>query len=61
MLSSVTIAASGSMRTKMARQPKLSMTAPATIGPIAGAQAMTMPDIPMAMPRFSRGNKSIGT
>ena len=37
------------------------MTRPATLGPIAGAKAMTMPKMPIAEPRRSTGKVSIRT
>jgi hypothetical protein len=37
------------------------MTKPATVGPIAGAKAITRPKIPMADPRRSTGNTSMST
>ena len=43
------------------RQPNESITRPATLGPMAGANAMTMPKMPMAEPRRSGGNVSMST
>ena len=37
------------------------MMAPPTTGPIAGPADITMPAMPMAVPRFSTGNTSMGT
>ena len=34
---------------------------PASTGPAAGAQLITMPAMPMAVPRFSGGKMSMGT
>ena len=49
------------MDQNMARQPMASMIIPATTGPAAGATDMTMPAMPMAVPRFSGGKMSMGT
>ena len=38
-----------------------SMMMPATVGPMAGANAITMLNSPMAVPRFSTGNVSMRT
>ena len=38
-----------------------SMMKPAALGPNAGAKAMTMPNRPLAKPRFSGGNVSMMT
>ena len=38
-----------------------SMMMPATVGPAAGANAMTMPNTPMAVPRRSTGNVHMST
>ena len=38
-----------------------SMMMPATVGPAAGANAMTMPNTPMAVPRRSMGNVHMST
>ena len=56
-----TINESGTMAPTMARQPNASMTAPPATGPTAGPALMTMPAMPMAVPRFSTGNTSMGT
>lgn len=45
----------------MVRQPYVSITAPPTTGPTAGPADMTMPAMPIAVPRFSTGNTSMGT
>ena len=37
------------------------MTRPETLGPMAGANAMTMPKIPIAEPRRSTGKVSMST
>ena len=37
------------------------MMPPASTGPAAGAQLITMPAMPMAVPRFSGGKMSMGT
>ena len=37
------------------------MMAPPTTGPIAGPADITMPAMPIAVPRFSTGNTSMGT
>ena len=42
-------------------QSAWSMTKPATVGPMAGAKAMTRPKMPMAEPRRSTGNTSMST
>ena len=39
------------------RQPELSITQPDKVGPIAGATPTAKPVKPMAVPRFSGGNK----
>ena len=43
------------------RQPHESMMMPASTGPAAGAQLITIPAVPIAVPRFSGGKMSIGT
>ena len=61
-LTASTITASGTMDQNIARQPIASMRAPLPqTGPAAGAQLITMPDMPMAVPRFSGGKMSMGT
>ena len=42
-------------------QSAWSMTKPATVGPMAGAKAITKPKMPMAEPRRSTGNTSMST
>ena len=53
--------ANGTMQPRHARHPYASMMAPPTTGPIAGPADITMPAMPMAVPRFSTGNTSMGT
>lgn len=53
--------ARGTMAPIMVRQPYVSITAPPTTGPTAGPADMTMPAMPIAVPRFSTGNTSMGT
>ncbi len=43
------------MAMNMMCQSNWSMTKPATVGPMAGAKAMTRPKMPMAEPRLSTG------
>ena len=59
--STSTTNASGTMEPIITRQPYVSITAPPTTGPTAGPADMTMPARPMAVPRFSTGNTSMGT
>ncbi len=40
---------------KMALQPFISVCSPPSVGPIAGATAIAMPTMPIAMPRLSSG------
>ncbi len=42
-------------------QSAVSTTMPPTVGPIAGANATTSPNTPMAMPRFSTGKLTRST
>ncbi len=53
--------ASGIIAQNIMRQPHASMMPPASTGPAAGAQLITMPAMPMAVPRFSGGKMSMGT
>ena len=45
----------GTVRKKIYRQLKISMTKPPKVGPIAGAKTMPMLNKPMAVPRRSGG------
>ena len=47
--------ATTAMPMNIRRHPKLSITRPPTTGPIAGPAAMTIPAMPMAVPRLSGG------
>ena len=50
--------ASGTMRRKILFQPQTSTIHPESVGPMAGAKAITIPIAPIAAPRFSRGKRS---
>ena len=60
-LTASTRMASGIIAQNIMRQPHASMMPPASTGPAAGAQLITMPAMPMAVPRFSGGKMSMGT
>ena len=60
-LTTSTRRASGIIDQNIMRQPHASMMPPASTGPAAGAQLITMPAMPMAVPRFSGGKMSMGT
>ena len=53
--------ASTAMMMNIGRQPMESITRPPSTGPMAGPAAMTIPAMPMAVPRSSTGNTSSGT
>ena len=57
----ITSAESPAMMKNMSCQLALSMMRPATVGPIAGANAMTTPNRPIALPRLSTGKVSMST
>ena len=59
--STSTTAVSALIPKNMMCQSAVSTTMPPTVGPMAGANAMTRPKMPMAAPRFSTGKLTRST
>lgn len=60
-LATAMISTRGTIAQNISRQPNASMMAPPATGPTAGPADITMPAMPMAVPRFSGGKTSMGT